>query len=81
MVRRIPLWWVGMRMPGAPFMTTKSAWVGFRSAEGRREAFSFATELLSASISQHLQPIPLKHHEENLPTLTRNVAMYVPDLG
>jgi hypothetical protein len=24
--------------PGAPFMTTKSAWVGFRSAEGRREA-------------------------------------------
>ena len=66
---------------GCPIHDDEVGMGGFRSAEGRREAFSFATELLSASISQHLQPIPLKHHEENLPTLTRNVAMYVPDLG
>ena len=62
-------------------MTTKSAWVGFRSAEGRREAFSFATELLRASVRKYLQPIALKHHEENFPPLTRNVVMYVPNLG
>lgn len=67
--------------PGAPFMTKKSAWVGFRSAEGRSEAFGFATELLSASVSKYLQPIALKHHEENFPPLTRSVAMDVPNLG
>lgn len=34
-----------------------------------------------ASVSKHLQPIPLKHNEEDLSTLTRLVAMYVPDAG
>ncbi len=54
---------------------------GFRSAEGRREGEAGTTGLLRASVRNHLQPIALKHHEENFPPLTRNVVMYVPNLG
>ncbi len=42
---------------------------------------NFRSELLCASVSKYLQPIALKHHEENLPPLTRSVAMYAPNLG
>jgi hypothetical protein len=35
----------------------------------------------AVSVGKYLQPITLKHNEENLSTLTRSVAMDVPDLG
>ncbi len=37
--------------------------------------------VLYASVSQHPQPITLKHNEENLSALPRGVAMDVPNLG